>query len=457
MSTVPHKLFFLGVGGIGMSALARYFMHRGHEVAGYDRTPTPLTRSLEDEGISVQYDEDPGRMPEAFRHAGEHEVLLVRTPAVPLDSVLLHHWMQKGARTIKRSELLGLVTQERRTLAVAGTHGKTTVSCMLAHLLRAGGVPCNAFLGGIAANYGTNLLLAEDAQVNVVEADEYDRSFLHLHPAEVIITSVDPDHLDIYHTPEAMTDAYDTFADLCRGRVLVHASAASHFAGRDQVLVYGTSAECPVRAEGVRVEEGTYRFDLVHDAGRLEGLELGMPGRHNVWNATAAATMALWSGVSDDAVREGLRSFTGVQRRFQVHVKGPGSVYIDDYAHHPAELDAAIASARELFPGRHLTGVFQPHLFSRTRDLAPGFAKSLARLDRLVLLDIYAAREKPLPGIDAAWLLDQVDLSDKQLVNRDEVPAWVEAQAPDVLMTLGAGDIDRLVPELIPILQRQAS
>jgi len=457
MSTVPHRLFFLGVGGIGMSALARYFVHRGHVVAGYDRTPSPLTHTLEQEGIHVQYVEDPEAMPADFREAGEHDVLLVRTPAVPLDSPLLHHWMQRGARTIKRSELLGTITQERRTLAVAGTHGKTTVSCMLAHLLRVGGVPCNAFLGGIAANYGTNLLLDEDAIVNVVEADEYDRSFLHLHPSEAIITSVDPDHLDIYHTPEAMTDAYDTFADLCSGQVLVHESAASHFQGREQVSVYGTTSGLPIRSENIRIVDGTYRFDLVLDQDRLDDLELGMPGRHNVWNASAASAMALNVGVSQEKLREGLRSFAGVYRRFQVHVKGPKAVYVDDYAHHPVELAAAIGSARELYPGRRITGVFQPHLFSRTRDLAEGFAKTLAGLDRLVLLPIYPAREEPLPGIDAQWLLDQVPLKDKLLITRDEVPAWVDAQAPDVLLTLGAGDIDRLVPDLTRIMQRHAS
>lgn len=449
MSTLQgHKLFFIGVGGIGMSGLARYFRRQGAEVAGYDRMPSELTNQLQSEGIDVQFSEDVALVPESFRTADPSEVMVVRTPAVPLESPLLRYWEQQGARILKRAEVLGMITRDRRTVAVAGTHGKTTVSTMIAHLLTVGGVKCNAFLGGIAGNYGTNVLLHDDAVVNVVEADEYDRSFLKLCPTESVITAMDPDHLDIYGTPEAMFDAYTAFAVQCAGPLLVHERIAAHFADRAQVSTYALNSAGDPRVEALRIEEGYYRFDLVADGRTVSDLGLGMPGRHNVENAMAAATVALRLGVSPEDLRTGLASFRGVARRFDVHIRGPQVVYIDDYAHHPAELDACIASVRELYPGRRITGIFQPHLFSRTRDLAPEFARSLAALDSLLLLDIYPAREEPVPGIDSAWLLEQVPLEDKALAARAALPALLLDRRPEVVLTLGAGDIDRLVPEI---------
>jgi UDP-N-acetylmuramate--alanine ligase len=450
-----NRFFFIGVGGIGMSGLARYFRRRGAQVAGYDRTPSELTNQLQSEGIEVQFNESPALIPDAYRDAPPGEVMVVRTPAVPLASPLLKYWEDKGARILKRAEVLGLVTRDMPTVAVAGTHGKTTVSTMLAHLLTTGRVRCNAFLGGIAANYGTNVLLNDDAVLNVVEADEYDRSFLKLCPAQSIITAMDPDHLDIYGTPEAMFEAYTQFAVQCDGPVLVHERIASHFKDRTQLATYSLDGTGEPRAERIAVEGGMYRFDLVAEGHALRDLRLGMPGRHNVENAIAAATVALRLGVSPEAVRAGLASFAGVQRRFETRIRSPRIAFIDDYAHHPKELDACIASARELYPGRRITGIFQPHLFSRTRDLAEGFAKSLAALDELVLLDIYPAREEPIAGITSQWLLEQVPMSSKRVASHEGLLPVLERMDLDVVLALGAGDIDRLVPGIERLLNQR--
>ena len=448
MSPRTKLLYFIGVGGIGMSGLARYFRRQGKEVAGYDRTPSELTGELMREGIDVHYAEDPAHIPEHFRTADIEDILVVRTPAVSVQSPLMRYWMERGARILKRSELLGQVTRDRRTVGVAGTHGKTTVSTMLAHFLREGGVRCNAFLGGIAANYGTNVLLDDGAVVNVVEADEFDRSFLQLLPTEAIITAMDPDHLDVYGSAEAMYDAYDTFAGLCSGRLLVHDNIERFFTGRSNVTTYSLASTGDPRAENLRVENGMYHFDLVSDEKRIKDLQLGMPGRHNVENAIAASAMALHLGVTEAGLRRGLASFRGVARRFQMLVRGPKAFYIDDYAHHPVELDACIGSARELFPNKRITGIFQPHLFSRTRDMADGFVQSLGRLDELILLDIYPAREEAIPGITSSWLLDQVPCGNKRLATKEELRGIVEQVRPEVLLTMGAGDIDRMVPAL---------
>lgn len=451
-----HMLYFIGVGGIGMSGLARYFSRHGAQVAGYDRTPSELTNELQREGVEVQFNERVELIPQSFRDADPAQVMVVRTPAVPLDSPLLKYWQDKGARILKRAEVLGMVTRDRRTVAVAGTHGKTTVSTMLAHLLTAGGVPCNAFLGGIAVNYGTNVLLNDAAQVNVVEADEYDRSFLQLRPSESIITAMDPDHLDIYGTPEAMFTAYTEFAALCTGRMLVHQRIAARFADRADAMPYALDGTSVPRAENVRVENGTYVFDLVAEGQVLKGLVLGMAGRHNVENAIAASTMALHLGVSPEGLRSALASFRGVSRRFETRLRTATKALVDDYAHHPVELDACIGSARELYPARHITGIFQPHLFSRTRDLAADFAQSLSKLDALVLLDIYPARELPIEGITAQWLLEQVPMSSKHHSTREGLTELLATMPLDVVLTLGAGDIDRAVPAVERLLNQQA-
>ena len=454
-TTTSNRFFFIGVGGIGMSGLARYFRRRGAHVAGYDRTPSELTNQLQSEGIEVQFNENPALIPDAYRDAAAGEVMVVRTPAVPLTSPLLKYWEDKGARILKRADVLGMVTQDKPTVAVAGTHGKTTVSTMLAHLLTAGRVPCNAFLGGIAANYGTNVLLNDDAVVNVVEADEYDRSFLKLCPTQSIITAMDPDHLDIYGTAESMFEAYTQFAVQCDGPLLVHQRIASHFAERTQVTTYALDSMSEPRAENVRVVDGTYHFDLISEGQQLRDLQLGMPGRHNVENAIAASTVALRLGVSPEALRAGLASFKGVSRRFETRIRSPRIVFIDDYAHHPKELDACLGSVRELYPGRTITAIFQPHLFSRTRDLAADFARSLSVVDELLLLEIYPAREEPIPGITSTWLLEQVPLDKKSVVAREALVEVLASRGRDVVVTLGAGDIDRLVPQIERMLNER--
>lgn len=456
MSTLNgHKLFFIGVGGIGMSGLARYFRRHGADVAGYDRTPSELTNQLQSEGVEVQFNENPGLIPAEFRNADPSQVMVVRTPAVPVTSPLLKYWEDKGARILKRADVLGMITEDRRTVAVAGTHGKTTVSTMLAHLLTVGRVKCNAFLGGIAANYGTNVLLNDDAVVNVVEADEYDRSFLKLCPSESIITAMDPDHLDIYGTPQAMFDAYTQFAIICDGPLLVHERIASHFSDRSQVVPYSLTSAGEPRAENVRVENGVYAFDLIAEGTRLTDLRLGMPGRHNVENAIAASTVALRLGVTPELLREGLASFRGVARRFETRIRSAQVVFIDDYAHHPKELEACIGSVRELYPGKRITGIFQPHLFSRTRDLVDDFGKSLALLDELLLLDIYPAREEPIPGITSEWLLQHVPMDVKECVTREGLLEELAQRDVEVVVTLGAGDIDRLVPSIERLLNER--
>lgn len=456
MSTLSgDRFFFIGVGGIGMSGLARYFRRHGAEVAGYDRTPSELTNQLQSEGVEVQFNEDPRLIPQEYRDADPASVMVVRTPAVPTSSPLLKYWEEKGARILKRADVLGMITEDRRTVAVAGTHGKTTVSTMLAHLLTVGRVKCNAFLGGIAANYGTNVLLNDDAEVNVVEADEYDRSFLKLCPSESIITAMDPDHLDIYGTPEAMFAAYTEFAIICDGPLLVHERIASHFQHRRNMVSYALDSTSEPRAENVRVVDGAYNFDLIAEGRALRDLRLGMPGRHNVENAIAACTVALRLGVSDEFLRQGLASFRGVARRFETRIRGNNIVFIDDYAHHPKELDACIGSLRELYPGKRITGIFQPHLFTRTRDLATEFGKSLSALDELILMDIYPAREEPIPGITGEWLLEQVPMDHKEMGERDGLIDELRKRDLQVVVTMGAGDIDRLVPGIERMLNER--
>ncbi|HQW05975.1 MAG: UDP-N-acetylmuramate--L-alanine ligase [Flavobacteriales bacterium] len=451
MSTLGgHMIYFIGIGGIGMSGLARYFRRRGAVVAGYDRTPSELTNQLLADGIDVQFDDRTAMIPEEFRQADAIQVMVVRTPAVPLSSPLLSYWEERGARILKRADVLGMITKDLRTVAVAGTHGKTTVSTMIAHLLTVGKVRCNAFLGGISSNYGTNVLLSDDAVVNVVEADEYDRSFLKLCPNESVITAMDPDHMDIYGTNESMFDAYTQFAILCDGPLLVHERIADHFKDRSNVMTYALGSAGVPRAEDLRVVDGAYHFDLITEQHELKDLRLGMPGRHNVENAIAASTIALRLGVTPSSLREGLNSFRGVSRRFETRIRDKGIVYIDDYAHHPKELDACIASVREMYPGRRVTGIFQPHLYSRTRDLAADFAQSLAALDELILLEVYPAREEPIEGIDSTWLLDQVPMENKVVRAREDVIDHLRNKELDVVVTLGAGDIDRLV---LPIQQ----
>jgi UDP-N-acetylmuramate--alanine ligase len=439
----PHAVYLVGIGGIGMSALARYFKTRGHAVAGYDRVPSPLTTKMNDEeGIPVTYTDDEGEIDETFRNPA---TLVVYTPAVPPDNRILTFFRANGFVPRKRAEVLGLISRETQAICVAGTHGKTTVSTMTAFLLHSSHVGCNAFLGGISSNFGTNLLVDPASPYTVIEADEFDRSFLHLHPAMAVITSTDADHLDIYGTRERLLEAFGQFAAQTSGPLFVKAGvttggceATGHYSATD-----GETAD--YRAERLQVEDEGYRFDYAGPEVTIPGLRLAVLGRVNVENATAAITLALHAGATPDEIREALPRFKGVARRLEVHARG-SVTYIDDYAHHPREIEAALTSVREMWPGRRLTVAFQPHLYSRTRDFYPGFAKSLSLADEVILLEIYPAREEPLPGVTSRLIADQLTVP-VVLVSREEFPAIVRERVHDgIFMTVGAGDIDRFVP-----------
>lgn len=453
--------YFLGIGGIGMSALARYFHAKGKQVMGYDRTSTPLTTELEAQGIAIHFDDAVDEIPALVKLTSKENVLVVMTPAIPKDS---HEWLwlrENNFNIMKRSQVLGAIAESCKTIAVAGTHGKTTTSALIAHILTASGVGCNAFLGGISTNYNTNLLLSKSAEWTVVEADEFDRSFLTLSPALAIITSMDADHLDIYGTHEYMVESYNLFAQ----RVVEggHLVAKKHLPlpnsnARFTISNYSISEHAEYFASNIRIENGDYMFDMQAVSGNgasaqhFSGLKLGLAGRHNVENAVAAIAVCLMAGVGADKIGEALSTFRGVKRRFEYIVKQPGLVLIDDYAHHPAELKAAISSARELYPGRKLTAIFQPHLFTRTRDFADEFARSLELLDEIILLPIYPARELPITGIDSQMLLDKIRKPGKILMEKSGLLAELASRPIEVLLMLGAGDIDALVQPVKEIL-----
>ncbi|MBR1799019.1 MAG: UDP-N-acetylmuramate--L-alanine ligase [Bacteroidales bacterium] len=456
------NIYMLGIGGIGMSALARFFNMRGDHVAGYDRTPSQLTRQLEAEGIAVHYDDNPEKIP--------HKVdLVVYTPAVPSSNLEFEAIKKRGIELKKRSQVLGVLTQDKRCIAVAGSHGKTTTSSMIAHLLHHSGVGCSAFLGGISKNIDSNLLVNNNSPWVVVEADEYDRSFLQLHPHFAVITATDPDHLDIYGTHRNMLEAYAQFANqtvdeghlwIKRGAFIVDgkpfisdsktdsSTDVLNFvqASHSSYSMLDTADDC--HAENIRAQKGALVFNLVTPQCIIKNIEMHSAPMVNVENAVVAASVALACGLTPEQVRNGLETFAGVKRRFDCRFRSTDVVYIDDYAHHPNEIESLIGSVRTLFPDRKVTGVFQPHLYSRTRDFAQQFAAALSRLDTLVLMPIYPARELPISGVSSEALLDMVSLSDKHLCTPDEVLQYIDHNRPDVLLTIGAGDIDRLVPHI---------
>ncbi|MFY7971248.1 MAG: UDP-N-acetylmuramate--L-alanine ligase [Flavobacteriales bacterium] len=448
-----ENVYFLGIGGIGMSAIARYFHAHGKHVMGYDRTATPLTTELQLEGIPVHFDDLVAEIPQLIKSSPLEKTLVVYTPAVPKDSVELH-WFQSNGFTIKkRSEVLGMITENTRTIAIGGTHGKTTTSSLVAHLLKHSGKGCNAFLGGITSNYDTNLLLDRNAEWTVVEADEFDRSFLTLTPEISAITSTDADHLDIYGSAEYVRESFHLFANRLKANGTLYYKArlplqTEQLRSDIQVVSYTIENTADFRSRDVQVSNGAYQFTFQSPEAKWENWTLGLPGRHNVENATLAAAIALQVGLSPEQIEAGLASFKGVKRRFETIIKRDDLVYIDDYAHHPTELSAAINSARELYPGLPVTGVFQPHLFTRTRDFADDFAKSLELLDEIILLPIYPARELPIEGIDSQMLLDKISKSSKKLVEKGELLSVLKSHPPKVLLTLGAGDIDTLVDPL---------
>jgi UDP-N-acetylmuramate--alanine ligase len=437
-----HSIYFLGIGGIGMSALARYFIAKGYQVHGYDKTSTSLTSQLEQEGMIIHFHEDVELIP-------AETGLVIYTPAIPATNSEYQFLIKSGVRMMKRAEVLGMLSSEYKTIACAGTHGKTTTSTLLSFLMQQSQIGCQAFLGGISRNFDNNLLISETSPFMVVEADEYDRSFLHLHPFIAIITSTDSDHLDIYGNHESVQDAFSAFSQNIEptGSLIIKKDVVlplQHLL-ECNVYSYAVNEEAHFYANNLSLESGLYHFDFNYPNGKISNLTLGIPGLYNVENAVAALAAALLAGVTPEELGIGLSSFRGVNRRFDVRVNEKSMVYIDDYAHHPEELNACIGSASAMFPGRKLTGIFQPHLFTRTRDFAVEFAKSLSMLDEIMLLPIYPARELPIPGVDSEMLLSLIDNKNKSLVQKTDIPFIFANKKIEVLLTMGAGDIDTLV------------
>lgn len=441
------QVFLVGIGGIGMSALARYFRHLGCMVAGYDKTETKLTRDLVTEGISVIYHDDFALVRGEFKEANDH-TLLIYTPAVPADLEILNEFRRAGHMLFKRSQVLGLISRERFTIAVAGTHGKTTTSTMIAHVLTDSGYGCSAFLGGISTNYGSNVLFS-DNQTVVVEADEFDRSFLTLYPDIAVVTSADADHLDVYGDKGQVEESFQLFLNQLQAGGKRIVKEGLPFASE---LTYSASRQAGAYADDIRIIQGEYYFDYVEGAHRINDIHLGIPGRHNVENAVAAIAVARYLGVDDENIVMALGNFSGVKRRYEIVVKNERHTYIDDYAHHPEELRAFLTSIRERYPSKHVTVVFQPHLYSRTRDFAAGFAEVLSLADTLLLMPIYPARELPVPGVTSEWLAEKVNSSEKHVLDHNGVQAYVAQQRPELLVTIGAGNIDMLVEPLKKVL-----
>lgn len=442
------KVYFLGIGGIGMSSLARWFMLNGREVHGYDRIPSPLTSRLEEEGVKIHYVDRPDMIP-------PDTGLVVITPAIPATLDERRAVLKLGVPVLKRAELLGMISCNIRTIAVAGTHGKTSTSALVVHLLKAAGIPVTGFIGGITKNYNTNFIFTPNSKFMVVEADEFDRSFLHLSPDFSVITSADADHLDIYGTHDRMKEAFIAFGRLNGMQPLLTGSIVDLDFGKPVIHYSACNSDARYRAENIRDEGLKARFDLILGDVVIADVTLGVPGHHNVENAVAASAAALWAGAEPDAVRRGLEGYIGVTRRFDIRINHEKIIYIDDYAHHPRELEACIGAVRKLCPGKVITGIFQPHLFSRTRDFAEGFVKSLEMLDRIILLEIYPAREEPMPGINSSMLLNMISHPDKRLVDIDDIPALLSEIKPEVLLTMGAGDIDRLVPVIEKLFKQE--
>lgn len=450
MMNLDHikRVYLLGIGGIGMSGLARYFKHLGCDVQGYDKTETELTRALVQEGIAVIYQDDVALLPDAYKQPSA-QTLLIFTPAIPKDLKLKAYFLEQGFVLYKRSEVLGIISASRFTIAVAGTHGKTTTSTMIAHILKYSGYDCSAFLGGISSNYNSNVLYGEN-NVVVVEADEYDRSFLTLHPNIAVVTSADPDHLDIYGDERHLIESFELFLQRVVQDGVSIVKKGLPFSGD---ITYAKEEVCDAYAQHIHVEDGVFHFDYVSKQVEIPNIPLGIPGLHNVENAVAAITVALQLGIEADKVKSALISFRGAKRRFEYIVKTPAQVYIDDYAHHPEELRAFLTSMKKLYPAKKLTVVFQPHLYSRTRDFVNGFAEVLGLADELLLMDIYPARELPIEGVTSTWLLDKINMDSKQLVSAEGVLEIVKQSRPELIVTVGAGDIDKLVKPLKEILE----
>lgn len=462
MKNITH-IYFLGIGGIGMSALARYFNAMGKHVSGYDKTPTKLTDELIAEGIKIHFEDNIDLVDDSFKsHVSDlkSQILIVYTPAVPTSHSEYVYFNSNGFNIKKRAEVLGLITESARTIAVAGTHGKTTTSSLIAHILKTAGLDPSAFLGGITQNYKTNLLLSKslsnagsDSGLVVVEADEYDRSFLTLRPEIAVITSVDADHLDIYGDKSHVEESFSMFADLVEDKLIVKKSIEKKVHSSKRSITYSVDDEyADYYAKDILIQDGYYHYSIYTPKGVMRNVMMGLPGKHNVENSVAAVAIASELNISEVYIKEALRTFGGVKRRFDYQIKTDTLVYIDDYAHHPEELKAAINSAREMYPGKKITGIFQPHLYSRTRDFADDFAKSLDLLDECILLEIYPARELPIEGVNSQMLIERMNKADKMLCSKNELLSVISHKNIEVLLTMGAGDIDTFVEKIKNIL-----
>ncbi|MBK7089932.1 MAG: UDP-N-acetylmuramate--L-alanine ligase [Chitinophagaceae bacterium] len=445
---IKAPVYFLGIGGIGMSALARYFNSRGHKVSGYDRTESELTKQLVKEGMIIHYDDN-------ISLVEKNAALVIYTPAIPVGHSEFNFLKTNGFTIIKRSEALGLITENKLNICVAGTHGKTTTSAMVAHILRDSGFGCNAFLGGIATNYNSNFWSSEK-NVCVAEADEYDRSFLKLTPDVAVITAMDADHLDIYGTEKNMQDAFIEFTQRIKpGGLLIHKQelARSKEFKAGKTWTYGARKEnADSFAQNVTIQNGAYKFDVTINKQTIKNVELNMGGRHNIENTVAAIAIARYLDIDEKKIKSAVSSFQGVKRRFEYVLKNNRHILIDDYAHHPEELRALITSAKELYPGKKCTIVFQPHLYSRTRDLADGFAEVLAIADEVILLPIYPARELPVEGVNSEMILSKMNIQQKIVVSKTGLLELLKKNETELLITAGAGDIDLLLAEIKSIL-----
>ncbi|HBL73701.1 MAG: UDP-N-acetylmuramate--L-alanine ligase [Bacteroidetes bacterium GWF2_42_66] len=449
-----EQVYFLGIGGIGMSALARYFKHLGKAVSGYDRVETELTRRLQAEGINVHYTDDPATLPHGMNPGN---TLVVLTPAIPASHREYNFLKENNFSIKKRSQVLGIICNPLHCIAVSGTHGKTSVSTMIAHILKNSSLDCSAILGGISKNYQTNLLLAEkETPFIVTEADEFDRSFLQLQPTMAVVTSMDADHLEIYGTHEAIIEAFNQFVSQVKpGGVALVKKGLKISESTNQYIrhySYSLSEQADFYAQNIRLMEGAYQFDLFTPDGIIPNFVLNYPGLMNVENAVAASAMALMAGAGQEEVKTALATYQGVKRRFDIHLRTGKYILIDDYAHHPEELKATITSVRDMYKGAIVTGIFQPHLFSRTSDLADGFAKSLDLLDEVVLMDIYPAREEPIPGVTSDLVFRKIKNNNKVRCTKAELPELARNFKPGIILMMGAGDIDTMVEKIKNIL-----
>jgi len=442
---VFNRVYLIGIGGIGMSALARYFKAIGKDVAGYDRTRTDLTGELMNSGIKIHFEDNIKLIPQDYMK--ESDTLIITTPAIPNDHNELTLFRENNFKLFKRSEILGYITENNNNISVAGTHGKTTVSTMIAYLLNQSDVGCSAFLGGISKNFHSNLVFSESSNYIVTEADEFDRSFLRFNPYLTVITAVDADHLDIYGTKDELVKAFNQFVNQTRkgGKILVKSGLNLNLKSGYEYYTYTLTSNADFYAENISLNKGTYSFDVVTPTLKIKDLQLNHPGIINVENAVAATAVSYLLGVNQESIRNALKTFNGIERRFDYRVNTKDLVYIDDYAHHPRELYAVIDSVRKLYPERKITGIFQPHLYSRTRDFADEFAESLNRLDELILLDIYPARELPVKGVTSKIIYDKVTIKHKVLCSKNNLLSILKDKKVDVLLTLGAGDIDQFV------------